>query len=360
VSHPFRGLAAWILSTALVAISGPVFADAELVAERLGYYAHHFPGIRFLHLSGGINSAADLREVRALLGPQAREASYEHPDEVSAQLLQLSLARLNMMLMQQRASASFYDTRSDSSRERYVCIITLDPQQVAGDALRATLSMVDASEDLLAGMPTAHHLDPDQHLRFVIDHEVFHCLDPYVNRAIGQSHAPHWGEYMAHLNEHGADAFALAQNLVQHGGVSDYARNLLRLRALSLLSDDLNHYTVSSMLAVLRADPESMRELSPRALAVRAGALRDSALAGYEEYVLFRHAAERVPGHLGIATEGTSMSSDTEVDARLVERLSRHASGCYLEYFGTPLVDSSEQPDRGQRCLGPLASAAQR
>jgi hypothetical protein len=326
-------------------LATPATGDPR-VAAQLRDYAHHFPQIEFLHLAPQ-DGASAWAELERRLGPEPRDAVYAHPPALAGTLRRVSLTRTRAMWLTGRSAASFYlKDPAVAGRARHLCVISLDPARIAGDPDAATRSLLDETLPGRGdGGRTLTH-EPAVHLRFVVDHEVFHCLDRLLNGPVPRSHAAHWGGYHAHLGEQGADAYALARHLIDHGAVSDYARNLLRLRSLALLSDDIAHYTVASLLKTLGEDPLALAELTPRALAVRVSALRDAATRDHATYLSLRSTAAEARLLLGLKTAAEQpAAAPAPVSARARE-LAGQLRGCYRAQFGRPLSEAAQPPPR--------------
>lgn len=315
-----------------------------IISERLADYARDFPDIEFVHLRGGEDSFLSILQLRRLLGQGATNLVYEHPPELSSDLMEVSLRRVQYMLTTDSASSSLFRVGEHAAASRpELCVITLSPPTVAASDRVATEYMMPIDVAELPRTPAAHLLDHRMHLEFVVDHEVFHCLDAYANGPIPMSDQEHWGDYMAHLNEHGADAFAVAMHVKRHGEQTDYPRNLLLVRALALLGEDSNHFTPESIHQMLDRLEGSriLGEMTPNALITLAHWVRKDVVGDYESYLQFRSAAQEAVWQTSNPLEAEdidfrTLSFEAE-DSELAQTLVTLTSSCYTALFDTPL-----------------------
>lgn len=309
-----------------------------IIHERMSAYARDFPEIEFLHLRGGESWLQDFVQLRQHLGESATNAVYDHPPEMAETLMELSLQRSQRMLRGGRASSDFFRIEGDGARGyQYLCVITLNPDSAAGSDLQATRNLLAVPEDALQGMPEERRLEHRTHLEFILDHEIFHCLDPYIYGPIPMSTLEHWGEYVFYRNENAADAFAVAQHLVRHGSFSDYARNLMQIRALALLSNDPNHCTCESIREVRKVSAKSLATMDIRTRIALADRIRQEVTKTYEGYLEFRGAAGEARKRMGVdASADAKFAPHAPDDANLIETLVARSVACYHDLFGTP------------------------
>ncbi len=321
-----------------------------IVSERLEYYARSFPTIEFAHLRGGEDAMLSTLWLRQLLGRGATNLVYEHPAELSSDLMDVSLRRIQYMLSTDSASSSLFRVgEGAAARHSELCVITLSPQTVAANDRVATNYMLPVDSAALPQMPTDHLLDHRMHLEFVVDHEVFHCLDAHQNGPIPMSDREHWGEFMAHVNEHGADAFAVAMHVQRHGDHTDYSRNLMRVRALTLLGDDSSHFTPESIHHMLDRieDSKILSEMTPNALITLAHWVRNEVVGDYDDYLRFRSAAQSAVLQTAHLAETHTAAIQTAPfgpeSSGLADSLVSLTSSCYTAMFDTPL-DATPMP----------------
>lgn len=353
-----RRLLALPLLLLLAATARAAEAPDAVVARRLAEYEAAFPEIRFVHLHGGERWLADMQTFLGLLGEGARDRVYAHPPELAADLLEVSRHRVQRMLVHGLASASFYEVGEGSTAQRpYLCVLTLQAERIAGDDVEALAGMFSAPREQIRAMPAAARLDPHEHLLFVVDHEVFHCLDPYLIGPIPLSKRAHWGEYMFYRNEHGADAFAIARHMARRGGPDNYVDTIMRVRAASLTNRDPNHCTCESIRLVRAADPVHLAGLSLPELVHYADEVRRRGARDYEGYLDFRVAAHSACQAMGLEPRDERFSAEgpegRRLDPALVNTLILRTRSCYKDLLGLPAGTEGgagcgrlESPDR--------------
>ena len=309
-------VAAWLLSAALgfavaanadTPLQRPATDEGNahllqaLVSDRLAFYGRAFPEIQFVQLPGGSQWRESARTFEWLLGEAATNADYEHPPELGAALLYASVQRILHMLEQNEASSALFrvGVGSAGAQRSHLCVLTLDASAVAGDDATATAHLLNFAPEDLDRIPAAYRLQHREFLRFVVDHEVFHCLDAMYVGPIPMSDHAFWAQYMLYRNEHGADAFAIAMHLREHSGTTGFVDKLARIRALSLYNADPEHLTTSAIAAAARHEGTRLRRASPRDVLVLADRVRDQVVTGYGGYLRFRAAACRVMADIG-------------------------------------------------------------
>lgn len=276
----------------------------SLLDERISAYNRAFPDILFVQYAGGETWLDDATSIEAMLGYQAVNLDYEHPPELREDLLYLSIERLLFMLRSREASASLYKVGTTALAEReHLCILTLDPYSVATDEAQATRHLLVPRFELLAEFKPDVRLDPEDHLRFVFDHEAFHCLDARYNRPQPISFKEHWAHYWHHHGELGADAFAVAMHVGRHGRITDYARRLRAIRGLAVLLGDPDHLTHAALSALHARDPQEIHAMTPMERFRLASQLRAQVAPDYAGYLEFRRAAHQAMKRLGLDEE---------------------------------------------------------
>ncbi len=298
----------------------------QVQAERMAFYNRQFPDIRFVVLEGGAHWLDSLSTLYTLLGKDAKNLDYECPEELQADLLAVCIARVKMMLQASESSATLFRAGVNALSDRPVlCVVTLDAEAAAGDDFRATAHLVPLPEAQIRRIPRDHWLAHREYLAFVIDHEVFHCLDSYYNRPIPRSQKELWAQYMGYYNENGADAFAMALHLQRHGRLTDYARDLLRIRGIALYSGDVNHYTYDVLKRVLLEPVAGLASMSVKDVLRHASVLRAAVVPDYNGYVAWRERALRAAKVLAQGTEAAEPGALVEV-----------SRACFNELFGRP------------------------
>jgi hypothetical protein len=332
---------AWVLSAGRVHIAvaarahPPERAELErIVVDKLAYYARQVPEVQFVVLDSAGRVERNLAALLALLGQDADALDYAHPPHLREDLLIVTLARIRTLLEHDMASSTLLRPGKQAlARRPNLCIITLDPWAIARDDRTATGHLLDLPATEFEAIARDHYLDHEAHLRFAVDHEVYHCLDTLYNGPIPMSHREHWGGYMLFRNERGADAFAVIMNMAAAGAVTDYARRLADIRGLALINGDPNHDTYGAIRAALQLDPAVLKNSSLRRRVALASELRLRGIGGYQGYVAHRRAAYRAMGRLAVQPDD-SVFADGPVDNSRVERLVKRTRACYQDLVG--------------------------
>ena len=111
--------------------------DAQ-IHEKRKYYEKLFPDIYFLILKGGEAWTEEMVVLATLLGHKPISLDYEHPADLREDLLFASVRRIQIMLQYQSPSASLFKADHPLGWPENICVITLDPEVVAGNHERAT------------------------------------------------------------------------------------------------------------------------------------------------------------------------------------------------------------------------------
>jgi hypothetical protein len=270
------------------------------VIARLEEYGNEFPDILFVVLDSGDYWSEALVTISILLGKSPVSLDYEHPPEVREELMTLSVARLKLMLHHKVPSASLYRTVDQSGRTQTICVITVDPNTIAGDDQVATSHLLNLPQGYEGQVPAKFELRRVEYLNFVIDHETYHCLSSLYNGPQPRSFKPLWADHWHHREENGADAFALVMHRKRQGHFGDFADNLKRLRATAIVGADINHWTLRSLKAVMRDNLSAISQRSIRELFDYATAIRDEVVPDYDSYLRFVRSSGGAMEHLGL------------------------------------------------------------
>ena len=264
----------------------------KIIQERLILYRKTFPEIVFTHLAGGKHWSEDYVVAATLLGEAPVNMDYEHPPELASDVMAVSMHRINLMLRQDIVSATLFRSDKNSPlKGQPVCFITLNPEVYAENSPETTAHMVDLADELMAKIHPSRLLDPREHLRFTIDHEVYHCLDSFFTGGAPMTKKKFGGEYNLFRRESGADAYALAMHFRQPEAEPRYAENITLIRALWLFSGGPNRCTFESMLEIYRQPKKYFSTKTVPELVNLATGIRDTKAGSYDFYVAQRVAA---------------------------------------------------------------------
>lgn len=309
----------------------------KIVLAKLAFYASHYPDIDFVVLDSAGDVAKNMQILAKIIGEEANPLDYAHPADLRHPLLMSALVRIEFMLETDIGSATlFAPGKGALARRKQVCVITLNPFDAAADDRAATRNLLEIPQREFELIPRAHYLAHDAHLRFVLDHEVYHCLDTHYNGPIPMSHEPHWGDYHMLRNEAGADAFGVLMNIAAHAAVTPYVRILKLIRGLTLLDEDPDHYTYPAIAAALQVEPRRVVRADVQARFQLATRIRDKVVGSYSDYVHYAAAAERAMCRLGVPPR-LAQYNEIKVGRARVEALVAQTRSAYQQLTGHPL-----------------------
>lgn len=255
-------------------------ASAEIVDNMLAEYQSAYPDIQFVHLEDGLDSDR-LDKIYAALGEDAENVDYEHPSALRSTLLVAHRRRIEIMLDEGLPSATLFRSGAQSDVQKgYVCVVTLDTTHFSGGPGAATGLLSVGFE-----LETGAKLKNEQFLRFTIDHELFHCLDAYLNGPT----RPRTGSYInASYNdyraEQRADLYAGFAHQARESGDEGFLHTLAMYRTLAILELDVEHFSAPLLLKIMRIDPSFSAGLSLVARVGFAMAVADRWLLTADEY----------------------------------------------------------------------------
>lgn len=320
-------LVLWPLSETVAADEfGDVVADAvtpqeRIVEQRRDFYNRHFREIQFVFLPGGTHWIDDIELTYLLLGYQPSSLVYEHPPELRQELMDVSIHQLVQMLREQMPYAALFRADQPMGWRENVCVISLDPVAVAADDRVATRFMFELDAATVERLPAGKRLPARPFLRYLIDHEVFHCLDAFYNGPQPMSQEQLWAQYYNYRRENGADAFALAMNRREAGDGSALQRIIRDYRAIAIVNGDPDHWTYDAIRQVQALPLEQWRERDMRAVLAEASGIRDALVADYPAYLSFRAAALQAMAELRADAAAVPTTAGSEVDPVLLQRL---------------------------------------
>ena len=306
----------------------------QIILNKLAFYAAQFPDIDFVVLDTAGNVARNMQLLAQIIGQDPDPLDYAHPEDLRHALLMTMLMRIEFLLQTDVGSATLFKPGKDAvAKRKYVCVVTLSPWDIARDDRTATRHLLELPQSEIDAVPPAQYLDHASHLRFALDHEVYHCLDTIYNGPIPMSKREYWGKYYMLKNEAGADAFGIIMNIAAHDSITPYARTLGHIRALTLLRNDPNHYTYPAICAVLQLDPAKLAQDDVRERFQVASTLRDRVVGNYDEYVRYMIAAYHAMKQLDVH-DGEDKLGQTEVDRKLVKVLIEQTRDSYHRLTG--------------------------
>ena len=301
-------LAAWCCLT-LPALPCNADYSAYDVDSRLREYARAFPEIQFVHLAGELDIDRALM-LQQHLGPGARDLTYEHgPDEVDL-LIEAQIQRIALMLANELPSATLFSVEQSTEFEApYVCVISLDSTLFRRDSWAATQLLLGdldiAAEELVADAK----IDNERFFAFTLDHEVFHCLDAYLNGpTIRRTTTELDGCYEFFRSEQRAELFAALVSRARGDAPGDFLNSLAEYRTLALLDWDYMHYTVPALRSAQEPAHSDFAALGLADLARYSSTFADAAVVARETFPGFLASAH----HVAVSRGGVAASTAPE------------------------------------------------
>ena len=306
-----------------------------ILDDKLEDYKHRYPEINFLLLRGGDHAVEDMVTLGRVLGKKPVNMDYEHPAELRKDLIDVSVNRILLMLQLQMPTSSLFKTNKKPSGQQYVCVLAISPVQVAGNSIQATRHLLDQPLEFIRNIPQPLLLSPQDYLAFVIDHEIYHCLQSMYSGPQPMSHKKLWGEYFQFLNEQAADFYALGMHIREHGRVTTFCRNIQRIRCASLASADANHLTSKGIQQLLKIPTREFTDADTSEVFAKARHFREHEVIDYNTYIQYVSSAIEAMKVLGLSsliTEELQISQvEISPDPSQVDELVSHTRQCLAE-----------------------------
>jgi hypothetical protein len=276
-------------------------ASEELLNQKLDYYRKLYPEMTFMILKGGDELVADMMALDLALGYQPKSMDYEHPPKLREELMLASANRIVFMLKYRMPSASLFKADDPLGWQANVCVLTINPDEIAADSIWATQHLLDIPLENIQKIPKDLRLQANDYLEFVIDHEVYHCLQSMYVGPQKMSHKEYWGEYNSFLNEQGADAYGLGMHIkTRHKKDTSFAKNLPRIRGMALYNADPDHLTCEALQQIAKVPVSKLDEMSANEIFEMANRIRESLTIGYDEYLQYLASAIQAMKELGV------------------------------------------------------------
>jgi len=312
-----------------------------LLEKKLEYYRAQYPEILIINLEGGIDFPADIVALDLVLGFQPVSLDYEHSAEQREDLMIVSFERIIRMLRYQAPSAAMFKADDPLGWQEHVCVLTINPDEVASDSLQATRNLLSLPVEVIERIPRDFQLLPEDYLQFVIDHEIYHCLKSMYVGPQQRSHKQFWAEYNQFTEEQGADAFALGMHIKTQGELSPFASNIRRIRGMSLYNADPDHLTCKALQQVLEVPVADIVGMSTNQIFELANQIKDSLTIDYPGYLQHLASAVQAMKEIGvealIAVELLEGIKDVPAEPTQVKELVTNARRCLSELSGDGL-----------------------
>ena len=224
------------------------FADSriETINDQISEYRSEFPEIEFLLLDSvfEFNAISPLLEN---LGSEVSNVDYEHPESVREILVEAQEYRIDKHLSNGNGSATLFRTPNASiTKKPFTCLITLTSSLLDENPLASTRFLYSLSESSLSSLPQPYVLDNKKFQEYTIDHELFHCVDAYVNGPMfARTSDPIKASHDRYKEEQRAEIFAALRHLKRYPSDDFFLRSLATARTINLLTVDFEHYTTN-------------------------------------------------------------------------------------------------------------------
>ena len=276
----------------------------QLIDKQITLYRAAYPEIEFKLLY----KMADFDLLMPLthsLGEDLSNVDYEHPGDLRITLVEAQEYRIAFQLANGNATATLFKTPNARITDKpYSCLITLSIPLLNEAASAATQFMYGIEDDTFNSIPESYYIDNQDFLAYSIDHEVFHCIDAYVN---GSLYPRTLDPLKACLDrtraEQRTEIFAAMAHLSRQPNGIRFLKNLATARTVSLLSGDVEHYT-SEVLYKLAASSKLYIKDDIKALAEESMLYAENMAPSYKDHKEFLVALRRV-------LEGYSVDVDT-------------------------------------------------
>lgn len=235
----------------------------NIIKNKLDFYNNTFKDIHFIHLDGGDDWQTELDTVLKFLDDNPIALDYKHPKELQQDLIFATIKRLKFMLENAAMSSTLFRVGDKSTiQQSNLCVVSLNPVTLILDESEPLRYMLDYSDERVKKINPSRYIDAKNFIKYSFDHEVFHCLDSFLYGGAPMTFEILGGEYNQVRRESAADAFALIMHLKMNGKLTNFARNMTHIRALSLYNNCANHNTFNTMLKTLRLDTNQFKAMS--------------------------------------------------------------------------------------------------
>lgn len=261
----------------------------SVISDRITSYHQSYPGIYFLHLEGGRHAYLDLVRLTRLLGSDPQPLDYEHTRDLREDLLDVTMQRMKLMLNSNNISATLFRVGQESTLDsEYLCVITLNPDDFGTSGYVDMENILNLPATTISRIHPSRRLDNFDYLQFVLNHEMYHCVDSYLNGGQRMSKDDYIAEYDLLKRESVADAYAMSVHVKNHDGLTTFARNFLHMRALWIYSNSPHHCTFETIKTVLKREKEVLKSKDDLATFVKK--LTTEVIGNYSNYIS-NHAA---------------------------------------------------------------------
>jgi len=308
-----------------------------LLEKKIAQYKKLYPDMLFLNLRGGEETTEDMGALEIVLGYQPVSLDYEHPLAARNDLTYVSIERIYIMLLNRMPSASLFKADKPLGWQETVCVLTINPDEIAADALSSTGHLLNLPDETLQNIPHEIKLEPDAYLEFVIHHEIYHCLQSLYSGPQPMSDKELWAEYNHFQDELGADAYALAMHIKTNIAATAFAQNIKRIRGMTLYNADPDHLTCKALEQIMGMPVTDIVDKNPREILDLALQVKQDQSMSYDDYLVYLSSAIQAMLTLGIKPELLKSLQErisTPPDAALATELINKSKQCMAEISG--------------------------
>jgi len=308
----------------------------QAIQDKLDFYNQTFPKIQFVHLKNG-EWRKSLEALQLFIGYQATNLDYEHPENLREDLFVVTLGKIQMMLVNKITSSYLFKVgEMAAASKEYACVLTLDPATVLNN-LVATQYLIELPEDTLKSLSPSAYIDNDRHLDFIIDHEIFHCIDTFQHGGIPMSDKAYSTRYDSFKRESQADMFAVAMHVHRNKTLTPCANNMMMMRGMTLINGEMQHNSTDAMQLIIDSDQRELINNQPKELFEIVKQLYKTIAPNYEKYLTYRVAAVEAIKRLGKQVnemEQPFAPADRTPDEKMVQHLVKQTRVYYKQYTG--------------------------
>jgi hypothetical protein len=310
----------------------------NILENKVDNYRQLYPDISFLILKGGDELVTDMMALDKALGVEPKSLDYEHPPALREKLMFVSANRILQMLQYKMPSASLFKADDPEGLHENICVLTIHSQSVASDSIQATQNLLGLPSAFVKKIPKGLRLSEDMYLEYVIDHEVYHCLQSMYVGPQKMSKKELWGEYCHHHNELGADAYALAMHINKMGKITSFAKNVKRIRGAALSTADPMHLTCKATDQLFAMRVKTVSDMNAKDIFKMATAIQKKLTIGYDEFLQYMASAVEAMNDLGvdpqISEEMADIIKEIKPDPAQVDELIHRTNRCLNELSG--------------------------
>jgi hypothetical protein len=315
-----------------------------IIKNKISFYNNRFKDIQFMLLDGGSDWQAELHAVMSLLGDNSVALDYEHPQELRQDVMDVTITRLRLMLENDIISSTLIQTNQKSTSNRAkLCIVSLNPEVAVANNTEATRYMLNYDDELIEKVNPSRHLDTRNHLSFLLDHEFFHCLDSFLFGGVPMTHEILGGEYNQFRRESAADAYALSMHLRKNGKITNFARNIVHIRALSMFNNSPSHHTFETLGETIRLDINRLIAMNIIDIITLSKTTMNKTIGNYSDYRNQQAAELRAARALGLepilSEEAFGELEKINIDPSWIQLLVEHYLYFYKQLFTDHVIN---------------------